>query len=261
MNRIIVDKENIYLSESDELINLTLSDKLDIFDVTKVKLEIKESTNIEIIYKNNTSIKLDFLIIANTNTNVVIDEINESEEVKIRYKYDISEDSFLTVNKFYDVDIVKELDIVNLNGLNARIDYNFKTISIDEQKYDIYVYHNYDNTISNINNKGVNIKDGLLNFNVTSIVYNGIKNCTLNQYNRIINLNNQKCNINPILLIEETDVVANHSAYIGTFDFEQLFYLKSRGLTEEQSTNLLIKGFLLEKENTKIDKIIDKYWR
>lgn len=261
MNKIIVDKENIILEQSDELINLTLSDKLDIFDVTKIKLEILGSTDIEITYKKNASIKLDFWVIINKNINVNIDEINESKELKIRYKYDILENSCLNLNKFYNTNTVKELNVVSLDGEKSQINYNLKTIALDEQKYDIYVYHNYNNTVSNISNKGVNIKEGILTFNVTSIVYNGIKNCVLNQYNRIINLNNFKCNINPILLIEEQDVIANHSAYIGTFDENAMFYLKSRGINEQDAIKLLIKGFLLEKENKKIEKIIDKYWR
>jgi Fe-S cluster assembly protein SufD len=125
------------------------------------------------------------------------------------------------------------------------------------------IYHNYKNTISNIINKGVNILDGTLTFNITGIVYNKVVDCVINQNNRIINLNDNKCSINPNLLIDENDVEANHSALIGKFSDKELFYLMSRGIKKEIAINLLIKGFLTENilEKEKIEKIIDKYWR
>jgi len=122
------------------------------------------------------------------------------------------------------------------------------------------VYHNNKNTESNIINNSVNINEGTTNFNVTSVVYNGITNCVLNQTNKIINLNNKECKINPNLLIEENDVIANHSAIIGKFSEEEIFYLMSRGISRKEATNLLIKGFLINGiDNKKIDKIIEKH--
>ena len=49
-----------------------------------------------------------------------------------------------------------------------------------------------------------------------------------------------KCIIKPNLFIDEEDVVANHSALIGTFSSDEIFYLMSRGISKEESFNLLL---------------------
>ncbi|MDD3453453.1 MAG: SufD family Fe-S cluster assembly protein [Bacilli bacterium] len=261
MNKIIVEEENIKLLDSDDLITLTLSDKLDIFDVSKVKIDVIGSTSIEITYKNTNELKLDISCFLYPNVEASIYEINESNNLKIKYTYNLLENSKLIINKFYDVFNVKELDVINLNGKNASIIYNNKVIAKEAQKYNLIIYHNCPSSISRISNKGITILDGSIDFNVTSIVENNIKECILNQYNKIINLNNKKCSISPNLLIEEQDVIADHSALITSFDENELFYLKSRGIDEATATNLLIHGFLNEKSDEKITNIINKYWR
>ena len=117
------------------------------------------------------------------------------------------------------------------------------------KKYNFLVYHNAKKTFSDIINNGVNIKDGSLEFNVSTFIPNGIKKCDASQSGRIIN---------------ENDVTANHSALIGTFSEDEIFYLMSRGLDKSESQRLLTKGFLLNgityyKET--LENIINKYWR
>lgn len=48
----------------------------------------------------------------------------------------------------------------------------------------------------------------------------------------------------PYLEIEANDVRASHAATTGMVDQDQLFYLRSRGLSEKQATGLLVAGFL-----------------
>lgn len=47
----------------------------------------------------------------------------------------------------------------------------------------------------------------------------------------------------PSLEIEANDVKAGHSASVGQVDDEAVFYLRSRGLNEEQARELMIEGF------------------
>lgn len=47
----------------------------------------------------------------------------------------------------------------------------------------------------------------------------------------------------PALEIEANDVTAGHSASVGQVDEEAVFYLRSRGLSEEQARELMIDGF------------------
>ena len=48
----------------------------------------------------------------------------------------------------------------------------------------------------------------------------------------------------PTLEIEENAVIAKHAATVGQLGAAQLFYLMSRGLSEEQAKKLLVDGFI-----------------
>ena len=49
---------------------------------------------------------------------------------------------------------------------------------------------------------------------------------------------------NPILLIDENDVIAGHAASVGPVDPEQMYYLVSRGIPQSQAERLVIRGYL-----------------
>ena len=262
MNKIIVSGDKVTLDTNSSL-DINVIPKQDIFDITKIEISVLKSTSLIMEYNNKDESKIDICIKVKENRNLKLYELRCEEKVKVQYKYYLDTNSNTLVNKFYNCNKVKELDIIYLNGENAEINYNYNSISKDKQDLDIVVYHTCKNTISNLNNKAVNFLNGKTKFNVTGIVYNGIKNCIINQNNRIINLNDKKCTINPILIIDENDVEANHSALIGKFSDNELFYLMSRGITEEKALNLLIKGFLNVdiKNKNKLDEIINMYWR
>lgn len=264
MNKLeIIDDEIIENSPLKDIKYSVLS-KNKMFDVTSIKIQVLKSTDIMIIYSGKST-KLDVFFNIFPDVKVNIMEIKTNTKLKVQNKYYIEQNSIVNITKFNDVSEIKDMSIINLNGPNAKINYNLKTISKDEEKYDVLVYHNAFNTESNIKNNGVNIKDGKLTFNVSSFAPKGKKQCTINQNNRIINLTNNKCEIKPNLFIDENDVTANHSALIGTFSDEELFYMESRGLKHQTAQNLLIKGFLLSNIDnnlkSKIETIISKYWR
>jgi hypothetical protein len=267
MNKIVIVNDIIVDKIIDDNIEIIMLEKNDIFNVNSFKIKVIKDTNLEIEYNNLEDSKIDVFVTVLENVNFNLFEYRNGCKAKIQYKYYLEENSVCNINKFYNADSIQELDIVNLNGINAKIDYCFKTISTGLEKYDLMIYHNYNNTTSNIINNGVNADEGSLVFNITSIVLNNKKNCIVNQNNRIINLGNNKCEINPNLLIEENDIEANHSALIGRFSDEEMFYLQSRGLNEKQTLNLLIKGFLInglhitEEERSRLTQIIDNYWR
>lgn len=150
---------------------------------------------------------------------------------------------------------------INLNEENAEVEYHFSTINTSSNNLDIKVNHNKSNTISNIYNHGVNILNNSLHFDVCGKVLKTSSNCVCNQSNQIINLGNGKSTILPKLLIDNYDVNSNHSAYIGKFKDEVVFYLMSRGITKKKAYELLIKGLLINSGNTdniEVKKIIEQ---
>jgi len=71
---------------------------------------------------------------------------------------------------------------------------------------------------------------------------------------------------NPILLIDEDDVMAGHAASVGQVNPEQVHYLMSRGITRQEAERLIIYGFLapvvsdipLERLQTRLQELVER---
>lgn len=195
--------------------------------------------------------------------NKIID-VKKSEEVFYNFDitnqnviYNVSNNSKLVVYQ-YGINIDNNI-IINLNGENANLEYHYSTINYDDHKYKIEVNHNNSKTISNLYNHGINVLDNKLDFDITANVLNKSDKCECNQKNQILNISDGKSTILPKLLIDNYDVVSSHSAYIGKFKDEILFYLMSRGISEKVSYDLLIKNFLINGcENKEILEMLEK---
>lgn len=267
MNKIFVFNDTVIKKDLDKSVSLKHVVKKESFAINKIEIKVLKDTYLEIEYDSDVKSKLDVVFTIESNASLSLFEKRKGKHTKIHYKYNLKDYSNLFVNKFYDAESIKEMIVVNLNGINSKVDYSFKTISKNEEKYDLIINHNKKNSESNVYNAAVNILDGRVLFNVSAFVHKGVKNCVAHQNGRIINMNNNKCIINPNLYVEDSDVVAEHAAAIGKFSDEEIFYMMSRGIKYDDALNLLIKGFLLpnndisEEKKEEIKTSIDKYWR
>lgn len=263
MNKIIISDNDYELNIDNNIIFKDLSEENSY--IKNISLDILNDSNLEIEYNIKEEIKLNILFNINKNVKFNLYDKKIGNNFKLKYNYLLDTSSNLIVNKINDGQIIKEYDLVNLNGENSSIKYVLKTISKVDEHYDIIINHNKKNTKSEVITNGININDGKMLVNVTGFVPNGCPNSDLIQDNRIINLTNNKCQINPNLLIDESIVNANHSAHISDFDKNDMFYIMSRGIDYNNALILLIKGFLISNletnDNEYIDKIISKYWR
>jgi Fe-S cluster assembly protein SufD len=79
---------------------------------------------------------------------------------------------------------------------------------------------------------------------ITKIEHGGSKS-NGDQTQRVLMLSDKaRGDANPILLIDEDDVIAGHAASVGRIDPIQLYYLMSRGISEKEAERLIIHGFL-----------------
>lgn len=265
MNKIKIVDDEIKSTNIEDNIKVEVIPKNFFFDVTTISIEILKDTLLVLEYSTRKATKLNIKINVLENVNFDLIEYRYGKNFKIQYQYDLAKNTNNKICKFYDVKGIKEMNIINLNDENANIEYNFKTISIGCEKYNMIINHNAKNTNSNIINNAVNILKGNVSFNVSSFVTEHNINCSVIQNSRIINLTNNKCQIKPNLFIDEYEVNAMHSANIGSLNEEELFYLKSRGLDKTTSEILLINGFLTKNMPkyllSKITRNINKYWR
>ena len=266
MNKIKVVDDILESANVCKNIHIEYYRKECIFGINEIRLVITKNTDLEIEIKLKEETKLNFNINVLDNVNLNLKIITKGKKGKVQYKYNLASNTFVNVFKFQNVNSIKEMIIAKLTGENSRIDYNFKTISHNKETYDYHIFHEAKNTISNIKNNGVCIKDGVIIYQVSSFVPKDITGCVVNQNNRIVNLTNNKCEIMPNLYIDSNDIEASHSALIGKFSDEEMFYIQSRGIDYNNALKLLISGFLTSDISDKkvlkeINKNIDKYWR
>ena len=107
------------------------------------------------------------------------------------------------------------------------------------------IYHNNLNVKSNISNRCVGIDGSKISFKIDSILEKGNTNCYMNQDTKIICTGDVDAKIEPNMLIDEDDVEARHGSVIGKFNYENLFYLMTRGINEKDAKSLMTKGFIL----------------
>ena len=260
MNKLVLKNSQIMLSELDSSIELK---EEKVSSILKLEINVLKDTSLMIEYQNSSISKYDIKMIINENVQFDLYEKKQEEDTKIQYLYEILESAQVQVHRFQQIKKIKELDIIYLNGYQSSICYETKAISLDKQKYDMVIYHNATNSKSDIVNRFVALEEGNIHLNITSIVYPGIKDTIINQNNRILNLNEKSHTICPNLLIEENEVDASHSAHIGSFDEDALFYMMSRGLSKKEAIYLLLEGFLKEDflEKKELQQIISQYWR
>ena len=266
MNKIKVVNDNLEKANVSKNIQIEYYRKECLFAINDLKINVTKNSDLDIEIELKEDSKLNFNINIEPNVKLNLNILTKGKLGKIQYKYTLGENSLCNVFKFGNIDSIKEMIIANLNGVNADFEYNFKTISNNKETYDYHIFHKYNNTISNIKNNGVCINLGNIIYQVSSFVPKEITGCIVNQNNRIINLTDNKCEIKPNLYIDSFDVVASHSALIGKFSDDEMFYIQSRGIDYNNALKLLITGFLTSDINNKkiinnINRNIEKYWR
>jgi len=119
------------------------------------------------------------------------------------------------------------------------------TTKTDVKNFNVSVYHNGKESNSYIDNYGVVKNEGKLLFDGVSYIKNGSIKSKTRQNAKIMVFDKDSIGIaKPILKIDENDIEASHGAVVGKISDDHLFYLESRGLTEEQAKVLITYGYL-----------------
>lgn len=201
-------------------------------------LVIEEDTELVFNFKD-TSRDIYIVVEDNICLNIVDISFNTSNKINITLK----NDSRVIYNKFSinSGDYIYTL----LDGEYSNVVINNSVVNNDNTKMKFVIEHNNTNTFSNLSNHGVNNSSGTLYFNVDSKINRSASLACADQENKIINLVKGDSKILPNLLVDNYDVSASHSAYISDFDKESMFYLKSRGISDNEARRLLLEGFLI----------------
>lgn len=101
------------------------------------------------------------------------------------------------------------------------------------------------NTTSKITSKSISKDGGRASYRGLLKVYPGAKGVKSNVVCDALLLDPQsQSDTYPYIEIDEDDVTIGHEASVSKVGEEQLFYLKSRGLSEEEATTMVVSGFI-----------------
>ncbi len=205
-------------------------------EYVKIKILINEfeNKNIKFILKNNAFLKLNFLSL--------------TQNACGKYLFDLEESS----NAFVAMaDLVKgNVDFnatFNLLGDNANSKWHLASLGADNDKkvFNINFNHVAKNTTGVMSNYGVVEDESMMHFKGVSHIKNGSIKSKTHQSAKIM-VFDPKCHAkaNPILKIDENDIEASHAAIVGKVNDEHMFYLCSRGISENDAKQLITLGYL-----------------
>ena len=107
------------------------------------------------------------------------------------------------------------------------------------------MYHFAPNTTSKVTSKSISKAGGRASFRGLLKVYKGAKGVKSNTVCDALLLDPQsRSDTYPYIEIDEDDVTIGHEASVSKVGEEQLFYLMSRGLSEEEATTMVVSGFI-----------------
>jgi Fe-S cluster assembly protein SufD len=112
-------------------------------------------------------------------------------------------------------------------------------------------YHSAPDTYSNMLYKGA-VKDR--GYSVYQGIIRALKNCVgVDSYqtnNNLVLDPTARADSIPSLIIDADELACSHGATFGNIDVEQLYYLRSRGIPEDEARRMLVMGFF--------DEVIDR---
>ncbi|MFA5542629.1 MAG: SufD family Fe-S cluster assembly protein [Bacilli bacterium] len=233
LNSNVIIKKNVNATISNVYYHVIndIKNKIEIVVEDNAKLTLKSITN---CYGKFTNIINGYLL---ENSLIVIDDIGLNDK---------------EVDTLANIYILEE---------NAKADLTNVVINSTSlvQKYKYIITHIKGNTESTTKNYGISRNSSYLTFDNFGVIKKGASKTNLSQKTKGIILDMySSVSANPLLEIDENDVIANHGASIGAIDEEELYYLMSRGLSREISEGLIVQAFVTPYfENLKDEKLID----
>lgn len=231
MNKIIIDKNNLCDYRDS---NIEISDK-------RIVFKNNGDYTLEYVESNEIELKIEVL----DDVCVKLFVISCDNGLKVKNRYSLGENSNLVLFKFYYNRDVDEEVIIDLNGEKSMVSHNFSSISRKNEEYHIIVNHNNHKVKSVVSNKCVGLDGSKLRMQIDSNLDKGNVDCVMDQNSRILTLGDVDATIEPNMFCDEDSVEAKHGSVVGRIRPEDIFYLMSRGITENEAINLLVKGLIL----------------
>ena len=176
------------------------------------------------------------------NNNKSIDLYLDVDNMDTTYRISSNSSLILNIVDFTssDKDIKLSFDLEKKTHLEVNI---ICINNIEKNKnYSLIINHNDKDSFSRVKVAGINLK-GNINIIASSSIASGATSSDTRIEGKITNLSNDaRSKISPILYIKENDVKASHSASLGSYNSDDLYYLTSRGITLDEAKKSITYG-------------------
>lgn len=217
------------------------------------KLLIDKENNIEI--KDN-AIELDIKVkdlTLNIKGSVLINEINKYDNEELNLTINIEPKSSLIYNRFILHNKANNKITINQDN-TSNVSFNYSIIATDKVELTINSSLTGNDNETSIKVASVTENKGKVIITSTADVLPKIENNNLLESIKILLLNDEESVCIPNLLVSSNEVEVNHAATISGIPQDYLFYLNSKGLSNEAATKLIKNGYLIN--NLDINKEI-----
>lgn len=234
------------------------------------KIQVQEDCQIEVLVEKRAkaSLFLSSINKSHLHLSIVLEDDselslllwNESEELHLKSNIDVQQDA--KMNLYFGEMSEGMFDgkvQIHLQKEGAQLEMRSAATVSTHKCYEVTCTHEAPHTRSNMENYAVVYKNGDYRMSDTGKILKGAHGSESHQTSRALILSeNQKCEITPVLLIDENDVQASHATSMGQIDENQLYYLQTRGLTKTQALGLITVGYLMPIASVLEDEALEK---
>ena len=219
MNKILVDKEN----------NIEIKD-----NAVELDIKVKDLT-------------------LNIKGSVLINEICHKDNEELNLTINIEPKSSLIYNRFILHNKANNNITINQDN-TSNVSFNYSIVATDKVELTINSTLSGNDNETSIKVASVTEQKGKVIITSTADVLPKIENNNLLESIKILLLNDEESICIPNLLVSSNEVEVNHAATISGIPQDYLFYLNSKGLSNEAATKLIKNGYLIN--NLDINKNI-----
>lgn len=178
------------------------------------------------------------------NSVVVIDNLQKDQ------KFTVGKNENKTFVIFLITDEVQNGDVkIIIEGEKANVQILGMIIGYGKQKIELYTLQDHlkPESVSDLFIKSVLFDEAKFNYKgLIKIEKNAQKSNAYQKNQNLLLSKNAWADSRPYLEILANDVRCTHGATVGKIDKDQLYYLQTRGLSQNMVTNLIVEGFYLE---------------
>ncbi len=212
------------------------------------KYKVSKNTSLELNNQLFTEELYEFELEENAHLTYITFDNGENKntinKVKATLKKDAKLEIYNVVTSGNSATIDQNITLME-EGSNVQIMNLFLMTGSANLDSNIEIFHLDKHTESELSNYAISKDASKILMSNNATIKQGCSKCVAHQQAKGLTLSRDSMiKALPNLFIDEYDVIANHACAIGSINKEDLFYLMSRGLTQEEASKIVVMGYV-----------------